>query len=88
MSNGMRVQIPPPALSPRHFKMQIAEYRLQIGRSCAGAALALSGGPRIAMKRALILLLDGVGIGELPDAARYGDVGSDSLGNTARAVGG
>jgi len=40
------------------------------------------------MKRVLILLLDGVGIGELPDAARYGDAGSDSLGNTARAVGG
>ena len=33
MSNGMRVQIPPPALSPRHFKMQIAEYRLQIERA-------------------------------------------------------
>ncbi|MHB8079646.1 MAG: phosphopentomutase, partial [Candidatus Krumholzibacteriia bacterium] len=31
---------------------------------------------------------DGVGAGELPDAAAYGDVGSDTLGNTARAVGG
>ena len=40
------------------------------------------------MRRALILVLDGVGIGEAPDAAAYGDVGSDTLGNLARAVGG
>ena len=40
------------------------------------------------MRRALILLLDGVGIGELPDAAQFGDTGSNSLANTARAVGG
>jgi phosphopentomutase len=33
-------------------------------------------------------LLDGVGAGEAPDAAAYGDVGSNSLGNTSRAVGG
>lgn len=38
--------------------------------------------------RAIILVLDGVGIGEAPDAADYGDQGSDTLGNTARAVGG
>jgi phosphopentomutase len=38
--------------------------------------------------RAIILVLDGVGIGEAPDAALYGDVGSDTLGNLARAVGG
>lgn len=40
------------------------------------------------MKRAVILVLDGVGIGEAPDAADYGDVGSDTLGNVARACGG
>ena len=40
------------------------------------------------MKRAIILILDGVGIGEAPDAAEYGDVGSDTLGNVARACGG
>ena len=39
-------------------------------------------------RRALILVLDGVGIGAAPDADRYGDVGSDTLGNLARAVGG
>ena len=39
-------------------------------------------------RRALILVLDGVGIGAAPDAASYGDVGSDTLGNLARAVGG
>ena len=40
------------------------------------------------MKRAVILILDGVGIGEAPDAAAYGDAGSDTLGNVARACGG
>ena len=38
-------------------------------------------------RRAVILVLDGVGIGEAPDAAEYGDAGSDTLGNVARAVG-
>jgi phosphopentomutase len=40
------------------------------------------------VKRAVILILDGVGIGEAPDAADYGDTGSDTLGNVARACGG
>jgi phosphopentomutase len=40
------------------------------------------------LKRAVILILDGVGIGQAPDAADYGDVGSDTLGNVARASGG
>jgi phosphopentomutase len=40
------------------------------------------------LKRAVILILDGVGIGEAPDAALYGDSGSDTLGNVARACGG
>jgi len=39
-------------------------------------------------RRAAIVVLDGVGIGAAPDAADYGDVGSDTLGNLARAVGG
>lgn len=38
--------------------------------------------------RAIVLVLDSVGVGELPDAASYGDVGSNTLGNTSRAVGG
>jgi phosphopentomutase len=38
--------------------------------------------------RAIVLVLDSVGVGELPDAAEYGDVGSNTLGNTARAAGG
>lgn len=38
------------------------------------------------MKRAIIALLDGVGVGELPDAERYGDEGSNTLGNLSRAV--
>lgn len=39
-------------------------------------------------RRAVILVLDGVGIGAAADASAYGDVGSDTLGNVARAVGG
>ncbi|HTR20575.1 MAG TPA: phosphopentomutase [Gemmatimonadales bacterium] len=40
------------------------------------------------MKRAGIIVLDGLGIGPAPDTAAYGDAGSDTLGNVARAVGG
>jgi phosphopentomutase len=39
-------------------------------------------------RRAAIIVLDGVGIGAAPDARTYGDVGSDTLGNVSRAVGG
>lgn len=38
--------------------------------------------------RVVLLVLDSVGIGALPDADRYGDEGSNTLANTARAVGG
>ena len=38
--------------------------------------------------RVALIVLDGVGIGDCPDQARYGDAGSDTLGNVARAVGG
>ena len=40
------------------------------------------------MPRACVIVLDAVGAGELPDAASYGDEGSNTLGNVARAVGG
>ena len=40
------------------------------------------------MRRAAIIVLDGVGAGEAPDSDAYGDKGSDTLGNLARAVGG
>ncbi|MBA3403851.1 MAG: phosphopentomutase, partial [Gemmatimonadaceae bacterium] len=39
-------------------------------------------------RRAVILVLDGVGVGEAPDTSAYGDAGSNTLGNVARAVGG
>lgn len=35
-------------------------------------------------RRVIWIVLDSVGIGEMPDAADYGDVGSDTLGNLAR----
>jgi phosphopentomutase len=40
------------------------------------------------MSRAFVVVLDACGIGALPDAADYGDAGSDTLGHLARHLGG
>ena len=40
------------------------------------------------MNNFFLIVLDGVGIGELPDAADYNDTGSNTLCNIANAVGG
>lgn len=40
------------------------------------------------MKNFLLVILDGVGIGELPDAEKFGDKGSNTLGNISKFVGG
>ncbi|MGH9383897.1 MAG: phosphopentomutase [Vicinamibacterales bacterium] len=37
-------------------------------------------------RRAIVIVLDSVGIGELPDAAMYGDEGSNTLGHIAERV--
>jgi phosphopentomutase len=39
-------------------------------------------------RRFVILVADSAGCGALPDAGEYGDEGSDTIGNTSRAVGG
>lgn len=39
------------------------------------------------MKRVILIVLDSVGAGELPDAERYGDQGANTLGNTVAATG-
>jgi len=39
-------------------------------------------------RRATVIVLDGVGAGDAPDAARFGDEGANTLAHTARAVGG
>jgi phosphopentomutase len=44
-----------------------------------------SGGRR--PDRVILIVLDSVGIGELPDAAMYGDEGSNTVGNIASSVG-
>jgi phosphopentomutase len=41
-----------------------------------------------ALERAVVLVLDGVGVGQAPDATSYGDEGSNCLTNCAEAVGG
>jgi phosphopentomutase len=38
----------------------------------------------MSFRRVIWIVLDSVGIGEMPDAAAYGDQGSDTLGNIAR----
>lgn len=39
-------------------------------------------------RRVVLIVLDGVGIGALPDAAAYGDAGANTLGHVAEACGG
>ena len=39
-------------------------------------------------RRAIVVVLDGLGAGNAPDAARFGDEGANTLANTARATGG
>ena len=40
------------------------------------------------INRVTLLILDSVGCGDAPDAAAYGDMGANTLGNISRAVGG
>ena len=57
---------------------------------CAGVLLSpmLPMSNETAMiERVILIVLDSVGIGELPDAAQYGDQGSNTIGNIARQVG-
>ena len=44
--------------------------------------------PKSSGQRACVIVLDAVGAGELPDADQYGDEGSNTLANVAKAVGG
>ena len=46
----------------------------------------MTASPRAPFTRAIVLVMDSVGIGELPDAARYGDQGSNTVGNIAKQV--
>ena len=39
------------------------------------------------MNNFIIIVLDGVGVGELPDANNYGDQGSNTLGNISKKIG-
>lgn len=39
------------------------------------------------MNNFIVIILDGVGVGELPDAELYGDKGSNTLGNISKALG-
>lgn len=74
------------------------ELNMNIGASCArGGLTGAESGTIIGrmespsnphFTRVFWLVLDSVGIGALPDAERYGDAGANTLGNTARAVGG
>jgi len=39
----------------------------------------------VSFKRVIWIVLDSVGVGEMPDAAQYGDAGSDTLGHIAQS---
>ncbi|TKJ32683.1 phosphopentomutase [bacterium (candidate division B38) B3_B38] len=39
------------------------------------------------IERVILIIIDGFGVGELPDASRYGDQGSDTMGHIAAQVG-
>ena len=41
----------------------------------------------MSFRRVILIIMDSVGAGALPDAGAYGDQGSDTLGNIAKAVG-
>nr|MBA2681061.1 phosphopentomutase [Ktedonobacteraceae bacterium] len=40
------------------------------------------------LSRAILVVLDGVGVGANPDASAYGDAGASSLEHCAQAIGG
>lgn len=40
------------------------------------------------INRVILIVLDSVGVGELPDAFQYGDKGSDTIGNISKKLGG
>lgn len=39
------------------------------------------------MNNFVVIILDGIGVGELPDAHKYGDAGSNTLGNISKVLG-
>jgi phosphopentomutase len=41
----------------------------------------------VPVKRFIVIVLDSVGVGALPDAAQYGDEGANTLGNIMKARG-
>ena len=45
-------------------------------------------GPMSSIQRAVIIVVDSCGVGAAPDAADYGDEGTDTVGHVAAAVGG
>jgi len=58
------------------------------GRSLPHAGAGAGRGTAALTMRVFLIVLDGVGVGELPDAADYGDVGSHTLLHVAEANGG
>ena len=40
------------------------------------------------INRVIWVVLDSVGMGEMPDAEKFGDVGANTIGNISKAVGG
>ncbi len=64
-----------------------AEGRV-LQRASAGDALSGRAAGELGARRAIVLVLDACGVGALPDAAEYGDEGTNTLAHLADAVGG
>ena len=68
----------------KHFERPYVEYNLKTVATIDSRG-GIVGQGTTHFKRVIWIVLDSVGIGELPDAAEYGDVGRDTLGHIARS---
>jgi phosphopentomutase len=75
-----------------HLELMISFIREAfLGRTLSPSIFPLQTAPhfiKLPPVRACVLILDSCGVGELPDAALYGDTGSNTIGNVARKMNG
>ena len=69
--------------TPRRRRARARFFWYVPGHAARGSQL----GARARARRFVVIVLDGVGVGALPDASRFGDEGTNTLLHTAEAVG-
>ncbi len=72
-----------PLLKKAGGHTRIVRRRVQIV-PCWSAVVFLNRISQVRFDRFILIVLDGFGVGEMPDAGDWGDAGSDTLGNIAR----